>query len=207
VAIAAIALAVPVAVPKLTSGRSPATGLVISSSPHPAPSRSPSSRAAGAVPGTASEGCADQISGLYGKNWQSHSIHVGPLWLIDVRPAGASRDGTSPLPFGNLPVNVADNAHVQVKVAGPARAYFRFLFGGAGTGGRYTLRDGQTSVTFTGCRRGREWGAYPGYTQFWGGFVTARVPACVPLDVWTHARQQPARITMAVGSIRCAHGA
>ncbi|MDR0346198.1 MAG: hypothetical protein LBI49_24385 [Nocardiopsaceae bacterium] len=197
-AIAAIALAVPLAMPTLTGGRPPATGPLPSSA-----SQSPRPRVPGHEPRSISLSCADQIAGQYAKDWRRHSIHAGPAWLINVQPAGASTDGSSPLPFGNLPVNVKDGAHIRITVAGAARSYFRFLFGTAGTGGRYTLGDGQLSAAFTSCRPGHDLGIYPGYTEFWGGFVIAKVPACVSLDVWADAGHRPARITFAVGAIRC----
>jgi hypothetical protein len=200
-AVAAAALAVPLAIPAVTGGGSPTIGQL------PSAPRSPQARPAGQQPRSVSLNCAYQIAGEYAKDWQRHSIHIGPVWLIDARPAGASTDGSSPLPFGDLPVNVKDGAHVRIAVAGAARSYFRFLFGAAGTGGRYTLRDGQLSVTFTGCRRGHDLGMYPGYTQFWGGFVIAEVPACVSLEVWAGAGHRPARIAFAVGAISCSQGA
>lgn len=197
-ALAATSLAVPLAIPALTSVRSPVTG--------PAPSYaappSPSPRTIGPAPRGMSQNCADQIDGEYARNWQRRSIHVGPLWLVDAQNMGASRDGSSPLPFGDLPINVQDGAHARITVAGPSRAYFRFLYGAADTGGRYTMNSGQLSVSLTGCRPGQDWGIYPGLTEFWGGFVVARVPACVSLDVWTKAHQPPTKITFIVGPVR-----
>jgi hypothetical protein len=151
--------------------------------------------------------CADQTPGQYAKNWQRRSIHVGPVWLINARIVGATRDRTSPLPFGELPVNVRDGAHVRITVTGPARAYFRFLYSAAATGGSYTLWDGQVSISLTGCRHGQDGGIYPGFTQFLGGFVISRVPACVYLDVWTTARQQPVKITFPVRPVRSSRAA
>jgi hypothetical protein len=150
-----------------------------------------------------SESCGWQIGGGFGKHWQRHSIHVGPVWIIDVRPAGQMKDRGSPLLFGNLPIDVRDNAHVRIAVAADARSYFRILYGNSGTGGRYTLRDGQLSVSLTGCRPGHEMGFYPGWTQFWGGYAIARRPACVSLDIWTAAHQRPTRVCFPVGPINC----
>jgi hypothetical protein len=124
------------------------------------------------------------------------------VWLINVRDVGATRDRVSPLPFGLLPINVQDGAHVRITVAGPARTLFRFLYSATATGGRYTLRDGQMSISLTGCRPGHDGGIYPGFTQFLGGFVIAKVPACVCLDVWITAREQPVKITFPVRPVR-----
>jgi hypothetical protein len=206
-AVAAITLAVPLAVPVLTSVRSPVTGPLPSPAPPYVTPGSTGPPTVGPAPGTVAQSCADQTAGAYAKNWQRRSIHVGSLWLINARIAGATRDTVSPLFFGLLPVNVRDGAHVQITVAGPARAYFRFLYGVSGTGGRYTLRDGQVAVSFTGCRRGQDGGVYPGFTQFLGGFVIAKVPACVSLDVWTKAHQPPVRISFAVGPVRAREAA
>ena len=204
---AAVALAVPLAIPAVRGSAGSST----SPGSHPGPSRSDASRSRSATfavpvaqPGTVLQSCSDQIEGQYAVNWRSQSIHVGPLWLIDVRPAYATTDGSSPLPFGNLGVNVADDSYVWVKVAGPARDYFRFLFGAFNANGSYTLRSGETGVTFTSCRAGQEGGIYyPGYTQFWGGFVVAKSPACVTLDVWTRPGGRPTRVILPVGSLRC----
>jgi hypothetical protein len=193
--IAVIGLAVPVAVPALSGGGGPAA---------PAGSRAPSSSlSAGPQPGTVLQNCTDQIAGGFSTNWKRKSIHVGPLWFVDALPLQAGRDGTSPLPFGNLPVNEMDNNYAWVKVVGPARDYFRFL---ANTDfkadGSYTLSDGQPGVTFAACPDGRELGTYyRRVTQFWLGFVIAKVPACVTLDLWTRTSKRPARLTLAVNAI------
>lgn len=193
--IAVVALAMPAAVPALSGGRPAAPGSPVSSGSHPA----------SAEPGTVLENCADQIAGGYGARWQRQSIHAGPLWFVDARPLRAGNDGTSPLPFGNLPVNEMDNAYAWVKAVGPARRSFRFLVNADfKTDGSYTLADGQPGVTFAACPSGQELGQdYGGVTQFWLGFVIAKVPACVPLDLWTRTSKRPARITLAVGSISC----
>jgi hypothetical protein len=193
--IAVIGLAVPVAVPALSGGAGPAA---------PAGSRARSSSlSAGPQPGTVLQNCGDQIAGGYSTNWERQSIHVGPLWFVDAHPLQASRNGSSPLPFGNLPVNEIDNNYAWVKVVGPARNYFRFL---ANTDfkadGSYTLSDGQLGITFAACPDGRELGTYyPGITQFWLGFVIAKVPACLTLDIWTRTSKRPTRLTVTVNAI------
>jgi hypothetical protein len=190
--IAVIGLAVMVAVPAPSGGGGPADSR-----------KSPSSLSAGPQPGTVLQSCGDQIGGGDGTNWKRQSIHVGPLWFVDARPLLAGRDGTSPLPFGNLPVNEMDNAYAWVKVVGPARNYFRFLTSADFMAdGSYTLSDGQPGVTFAACRRGRELGTYyRGVTQFWLGFVIAKVPACVSLDLWTRTGKRPTRLILSVNTI------
>lgn len=193
----AIAVVLPIAIPALH--HTPAPPVAANNRP---PARV---RPATAQPGTILESCRDQISGGdYGPGWPAHSVHAGPLWFVNVRPmAYASRDYSSPQPFGTLPVNMPDGTYAWVRVAGPSRRTFRFLYGDAGTGGSYTLRDGQEGITFAACRPGQDQGAYPGITQFWGGFVVAKVPECVTLDVWTRPSSRPIRVTLAIGPAHC----
>ena len=193
-AVAAITL--PLAVPALSSGPAavgPGSG--------PGAART----APVARPGTILQNCSDQIGGRYGAGWQRHSIQAGPLWFVDARKLYATNGGTSPLPYGDLPVNLKDSSVAWVRVVGPARHYFRFLYGASNTGsGSYTLRDGMPGVTFAACRPGQTIGNYlPGYTEFWGGFVISKVPACVSLGVWTANAREPVRVSFAVGRIRC----
>ena len=195
-AVAAITL--PLAVPAISGG--PAT-LGPGSGPGAAISATPVAR-----PGTILQNCSDQIGGRYGAGWQHQSIQAGPLWFVDARKLYASNGGTSPLPYGDLPVNVKDNSVARLRVIGAARHYFRFLYGASNTGsGSYTLRDGVRGVTFAACRPGQTIGDFlPGYTEFWGGFVISKVPACVSLGVWTTKARGPIRVSFAVGRIRCA---
>jgi len=193
VAAAAIAVVLPIAIPALH--RSPAPRVPARVKP------------ATAQPGTILETCRDQISGGdYGPNWQAPSVQAGPLWFVNVRPtAHASKDQSSPRPFGTLPVNMRDGTYAWMRVVGPSRHAFRFLYGDAGTGGSYTLRDGQEGVTFAACRPGQDTSVYPGITEFWGGFVVAKVPECVTLDVWTRPSSRPIQVTLAIGPAHCHH--
>ncbi len=196
-AVAAITL--PLAVPALSSGP---IAVGPGSGPGAARTATPVAR-----PGTILQNCSDQIGGQYGTGWQHHSIQAGPLWFIDVRKTFAIfKEGvTLRQAYGNLPVNAKDGSVAWVRVIGAARHYFRFLYGASNTGsGSYTLRDGVPGVTFAGCRPGqtiRDF--YPGYTEFWGGFVIAKVPACVSLGVWTTTARKPIKVTFAVGRIHC----
>jgi hypothetical protein len=195
---AAAAITLPLAAPAV-SGGPPAVGL--SGSPGTAKPSVPVVR-----PGTVLQDCSDQISGQYGAGWQRQSIQAGPLWFINVRTTFATNGGvTHRLAYGDLPVNAKDGSVTWVRVIGDARHYFRFLYGVPNHGtGNYTLRDGEAGVTFAACGPGRVFGQfYPGYTQFWGGFVISKVPACVSLGVWTTTARKPIRVTFAVGTIRC----
>ena len=202
-AVAAVALIVPLAAPVLTGRGSPviepASPSAFPSSPIPTATTPPLVKEGRNV----SEGCTWQIGGTFGKHWQRHSIHVGPVWIIDVLFSGPGRTGSSLPRYGDLPIDVRDNAHVRIAVTGPARSYFRILYGDSGTGGHYSLKDGQLSVSLNGCRPGHEMGFYPGWTQFWGGFFIARQPACVSLDVWTAPGQRPTRVSLPVGAVNC----
>jgi hypothetical protein len=198
---AALALAVPAVIPLVSTPARHAHG----QGRTPAPSHRSVHRRQ-AQPGTLLQDCQDQIGSFPpggGADWRGRSVHAGPLWFLDARPAlYASRDISSPLPFGTLPVIMADGSHASVKVVGPSVRYFRFLYGPANGGGRYTLSDGQDAITFTACQRGQDT-EHSGLTEFWGGFVVARVPECVSLEVLTQAAVPPVRLTLAVGSGAC----
>jgi hypothetical protein len=202
-AVAAVALIVPLAAPVLTGRGAPVIGPASPSAPPSSPIPVVTTPPQLKMGRNVSEGCDWQIGGQFGKHWQRHSIHVGPVWIIDVLFSGPGRPGYSPPKYGDLPIDVRDNAHVRIAVVGAARSYFRILYGDSGTGGHYSLRDGQLSVSLNGCRPGQEMGFYPGWTQFWGGYYIARQPACVSLDVWTTAHQPPTRVTFPLGPINC----
>lgn len=103
-------------------------------------------------------------------------------------------------------MNARDGSVAWVRVTGASRHYFRFLYGVPyNQSGNYTLSDGVAGVTFAACRAGGSLnGYYPGYTQYWGGFVITKVPACVSLGAWTPQARKPVSVRFAVGSIGCA---
>jgi hypothetical protein len=196
----AIVAAGAVALPPATSAlRGPAPSSRRASSP---------ARPPRAAPGTVLNSCGDQIAVNLPVGWRTTSVHVGPLWFVDLRQSTATYYGHSKVAIGGLVVNVLDAATAWVKVVGPAAGHFRFLFGphdfAAGVGGRYALTAGENGVTFAGCSRGSPWPGesfsyVPGYTQFGGRYLIDKIPRQVSLDVWTAASKPPTRITFLVG--------
>jgi hypothetical protein len=168
-----------------------------------APSASVPAPVARAAPGTVLNACASAIGENLGPGWRRESVHVGPLWFIDLRQQSATYYGHSPVAIGGLAVAVQENARAWVTVAGAARGYFRFLFRPsdftAGVNGHYTVADGEAGVTFVGCPAGQTWSFQSGYTLYGGYFLIAGSPRQVALDIWTSAKRKPTRITFRVG--------
>ena len=158
-----------------------------------------------AEPGTVLQSCSRQIEVLNGPD-MSQSIRVGPLLLVGLRRA-VGIQWAHEFGIGGLEVAVRDNAKAWVTVAGPARLYFRFLFGRSdfvnGVNGRYTIKDGESGVTFAGCPADAAYSSPPGYTLYGGYFLVSKPPRCVSLEVWTTGSGQPARITFAAGRAVC----
>ena len=194
VAVAAVgALAVPPVTLALHGG-GPAGGAGTPSTPAPAQR---------AAPGTVLDACGSAIDDNLGLGWRQQSVHVGPLWFIDLRQQSATYYGHSPVAIGGLEVAVHDRAKAWVTVAGASRDYFRFLFGPsdfkAGVDGHYTVADGEAGVTFVGCPGTPAWSFQPGYTLYGGYYLIVRSPRRVALDIWTTASRKPTRITFLVG--------
>jgi hypothetical protein len=191
VAVAAVgALVVSSAGPALRGGHAP--GRPLASAPR-------------AVPGTVLQSCSRQIEVPNGLD-MSQSLRVGPLLLVGLRKAvGIQLVHESGI--GGLEVAVKDNAKVWVTVAGPARLYFRFLFGRSdfvkGVDGRYTIKDGESGVTFAGCPADAAFNSPPGYTMYGGYFLVSKPPRCVSLNIWTTASDRPVRITFPAGRTVC----
>lgn len=160
-----------------------------------------------AAPGTVLNGCTSNIGARLPTDWRAGSVPAGPLWFVGLRKATAAYEGHDKLAVGGLVVNVRDGVTAWVRVAGPAKGHFRFLFGqhdaNAGPGGRYTLADGENGVTFAGCpRRPGSPGnlsTLPGYTQFTGYYLIDKLPRQVSLDVWIPGSSRPMRVTFLVG--------
>lgn len=151
------------------------------------------------------QSCSRQIEVLNGPD-MSQSIRVGPLLLVGLRQA-VGIQWVHEFGIGGLEVAVRDNAKAWVTVAGPARLYFRFLFGRSdfvnGVNGRYTIKDGESGVTFAGCPADAAYNSPPGYTLYGGYFLVSMPPRCVSLEVWTTGSDRPARITFAAGRAVC----
>jgi hypothetical protein len=162
--------------------------------------------AAHAAPGTVLDTCSRQIGEQLGSDWRRKAERVGPMWLLGLRQA-VSTQAVGQFGVGGLVVEVKDNAKVEVTVAGAATQYFRFLFGPSdfanGVNGPYTLKSGESGVTFVGCRSDMAYNEPPGYTMYGGYFLVSKPPRCVSLDVWTPGSRRPARVTFPVGDVTC----
>ena len=158
-----------------------------------------------AAAGTVLESCSRQIGVPNGPDL-SQSIRVGPLVLVGLRQAVGIQPARG-FGIGGLEVAIRDNAKARVSVAGAARLYFRFLFGQSdfvdGVDGRYTIKDGESGVTFAGCPADAADNSPPGYTVYGGYFLVSKPPRCVSLEVWTTGSDRPARVTFAAGRAVC----
>jgi hypothetical protein len=140
---------------------------------------------------------------------------VGPLALIGgaYTPASVVRE------FGGnkFPLLVEAGHTVTLRVSRRARGSAGLAYGGLGRrplpqGRRTRLRDAARTMTFRACRPGsppkdyRPEGPSGSHADgesvtFWSGFVVARAPACVPLEVYVDD-EPPRRIGLALGR-RC----
>ena len=190
--VAAGALVVSPAGSALRGGDAPGRPLASASAPR-------------AAPGTVLKSCSTQIEVVNGPDL-SQSVRVGPLLLVGLRQAVGIQVAHE-FGIGGLEVAVRDNAKVWVTVTGPARMYFRFLFGRSdfvnGVDGRYTIKDGEPGVTFAGCPADAAYNSPPGYTLYGGYFLVSNPPRCVSLEVWTSGSDRPTRITFAAGRAVC----
>ncbi|HUA30596.1 MAG TPA: hypothetical protein VMC03_17060 [Streptosporangiaceae bacterium] len=194
--VAAAVLAVPAVTLALHGRGAAGGGMGAPSAGLPAP-------VARAAPGTVLEACDNAVGENLGLDWRRESVHVGPLWFIDLRQQSATYYGQSRVAIGGLAVAVQDNAKAWVTTTGAARSFFRFLFGPTdmkdGVDGRYTVANGEAGVTFVGCPAGQAWAFQAGYTVYGGYFLIAGSPRRVSLDVWMPAKRRPTRITFEVG--------
>jgi hypothetical protein len=187
VAVAA-ALAVPPVTSALRSGRVPVgTG-------HATPTPTPSSPARHpiAAPGTVLSGCRHgPPRGAIGRNWRAGAIHeVGPLWLID----GGHSSGRIRLYVALVVLdNLRPGTTVVLKV-GPANArHLRFLYGPGDSlnpGTRYTMRSGETGVTFVACQNWDQGAPSHTLTDYYGGFLVLG-RRCVPVRAWLPGTRDP----------------
>jgi len=151
----------------------------------------------GAAPGTVLSGCAAANIGGVGANWQSGPhAEAGPLWFLD--------EGHS---SGHLRLYVAlvvlegrvkPGSVVVVKVAPAGQRYLRLLYGPADSldpGVKYTMRSGESGVTFQACNPNQGPVYTPGFTDYFGAFLV-KGARCVPVQVWLPQRTRPALIRL-----------
>ena len=129
------------------------------------------------------------------------NLVVGPLALM----GGTFTDaGTVREHGGNkFPLLVKAGHKVTVTIAPRGRRMAGLAYGPQ-RGGERTLRDSHASVTFVACRRGRTSGSSADgvAVTFWSGFVVARAPACVPLEITVDREPSPRRVGLSLGR-RC----
>lgn len=191
-------------------GRNPAPATIPSASRTPvtptpiAPTPGPSGS------GTDSAYVATCSASVYGKlprHWKRDSVIVGPLAFAGLRVAATEpRSDISSAGIGWKVVTVvAPGRRVAVRVPASEAGRVALIYapGAFRDNGRYTLADGERSVTFEACPPGgspyRAFGAHGG-TQFAGGFII-NGPTCVSLDVRPEGgRRTRVRIPLGAGT-------
>jgi hypothetical protein len=171
------------------------------------PSAVPTSTAT-AAPGTVLRDCQSNNNGTLGSNWETHSVHAGPVWFISMRPRGTPSSGQQ-LTVGKLTssamvIAISNGRTAVVTAARATSGRFRFLANFNSGQQPYTLAEGAPGLTLAGCPAGTNIpeSYAPGLTMFWEGFVTD-LRGCIPLEVRTSPASQPIRITLAAAQGGC----
>jgi hypothetical protein len=138
------------------------------------------------------------------------NLVAGPLVLV----GGASTDASTVREFGGnkFPLLVKAGHTVTVQLAPRARRIAGLAYGPLPQR-EVKLPDTYQAVTFAACRPGRPSRRYrpdgPSGSfadgvavTFWSGFVLARAPTCVGLDVYVDDERSPRRVGLALGR-RC----
>jgi hypothetical protein len=128
------------------------------------------------------------------------NLVVGPLVLVG---GGAYTDPATVREFGGnkFPLLVRAGHTASIVIAADARPFARLGYGPLPQG-ETKLRDAYVSATFIACRPGRSDSSADGEeVTFWSGFVLARRPLCVPLDISVDGTP-PRRVGLALGK-RC----
>ncbi|HYS32370.1 MAG TPA: hypothetical protein VEM58_08925 [Streptosporangiaceae bacterium] len=157
-----------------------------------------------AAPGTVLSGCGGGANaGALGRHWKSFPLtRVGPLLFLN----GGRRDGAVRRNTISLYVAIAvldkvtPGSVVVVRVAPGWRRDLRFLYGprdSLNPGTRYTMRSGESGVTFVACRPDQEFFPSHKITDYYGGFLV-RGPRCVPVHVRVPGRAR--RLTVHLGA-------
>lgn len=144
------------------------------------------------------EDCSTQQGLGGGSRWFTSrwSVVVGPLALKNVREYAASVRGNKIL------VYVWGGHRVTLEFSPETRRGAGFAFGRADNG----LRDADRVVTFIACRRGEKpqgsgTTAWP--VSSWVGWLFARSPRCLALDVWVDDEPAPRRTIIPFGVSDC----
>jgi hypothetical protein len=138
----------------------------------------------------------------------SRNLVVGPLVLV----GGRATTAATVREFGGnkLPLLVQAGHTVTIRLAEPGQSKAGLAYGLLPQGRELKLRDTYGSVTFVACRPGRPSRRYrpngPSGSfadgvavTFWSGFVLARAPACIPLDVSVDGEPSPRRVGLPLG--------
>jgi hypothetical protein len=183
----ALALALPPAISTLHGGAP------VGSTPRRTVSRT--ARPPVAAPGTTLAGCGSANLGSIGAHWQrGATTRAGHVWFID--------GGHGPVPRAQRPPGERLNLYVAVivldrtvkrrsvvvlRVAKAGRPYLRFLYGANDSlnpGTHYSMRSGESGVTFVACP------VPPGITNYYGGYLV-RGARCVPVLAWMPGVAKP----------------
>ena len=194
-----------------------ALAVVLSSSDDPAPRPAADSDSETRVSSSATRfggaraDCSMRSEASFSGGFTSpRNLVVDPLVLV----GGAYTNAATVREFGGnkFPVLVKAGHSVTVRVA---RRWRRVA--GLGYGrlpqGKNTFRDTHRSVTFVACQQdkpprqysasGRSGSYADGVAvTFWSGFIAARTPACIPLEVYVDGAAAPRRVGLALGR-RC----
>jgi hypothetical protein len=170
------------------------------------PVRSPATlgpvpRRAPAVRGQ-SYSCTSGGAGSLGPHWRQDAAHAGPVWFINdaISPGFRFRTKDGMLKAVPIIVAVPNGTTAYVKPVGSQARQFRFL-PGFNRANRYTLHDGKTEATFTGCPGPSGSGAgLDGFTAYWVGTLVAG-PRCITLGVQAPGTAHVTRATLRFG--RC----
>jgi hypothetical protein len=135
------------------------------------------------------------------------NLVVGPLVLV----GGAFTPASTVREYGGdkFPLLVKAGHTVTVRLARTARGA-GLAYGPLPQGRQLRVRDTYRSVTFAACRPGKAprhyspdgpSGSYADKVAvtFWSGFVLARRPACIPLEVYVDEAATPVRVGLPLG--------
>jgi hypothetical protein len=129
-----------------------------------------------------------------------HNLVAGPLVLVG---GGAYTDAATVREFGGnkFPLLVRAGHTVTVRVTAGSRHFAGLLYGPHPDGvARRT--DTERTMTFAACPPSKRQSTAPERVTFWSGFVMAKRPGCVRLEVFADASRAPRRGAVELGR-RC----
>lgn len=152
-----------------------------------------------AAPGTVLDGCAHSNVGQLGRHWKTPiATHAGPVWVLPETVAGGSRIGRPDPNALRLYVAIIvlsglpPGSSAVLRVAAPSAGDLRLLYGSGDSLNphfRYTMRAGESGVTFVSCARSQQTFPAP-YTDYLGAYLV-RGKRCVPATVDVPGRTHP----------------